>query len=193
MAIDPLATAADLTARNITVPDGMDADTVLQSATDSVRDAAGCPITVATSTVTLVADDWRELDLPGGPVSSVASVEVGGEAFTDYRKIDSTLYASRPWSYCLPVEVTVTYTHGYPIVPTDIVDLVCAMAAMAFKADGDYGSTGQLQSLKLGEYSETYTHVRGSESASPVAIPDTVRDRLRVRFGTTVAVVGSRR
>lgn len=193
MAFDPLATAADLADRNITVPDGVNAAVILQSATDAVRDAAECPITVATSTVTLVATDYREIDLPGGPVSTVASVALSDVAVTGWRKVGNSLLMPPRWTDCLPVEVTVTYTHGYPIVPTDIIDLVCAMAAMTFDADGSYGSGGRLGSVRLGDFAESYVHPAGTDSPSPMALPDSVRERLRVRFGAGMASVNLRR
>jgi hypothetical protein len=190
--LPPLAVPGDLDDRAITVPDGMNADVVLASAGDAVRDAAGCPITEVTSTVVLVVCDSCSFDLPAGPVSDVASVVVGGLSVTGWWKVGDTVRMPANWTRCLPVEVTVTYTHGYPIVPNDIVDLVCGMAAMAFAADGDYGSTGRLASIRLGDFSESFTNPKGTESPSPLALPEAVRERLRARFGTSVALVGMR-
>jgi hypothetical protein len=199
VALTPLATAADLSARNITIPAGMDSGTLIDSATDAVRDAAGCPIVVATSTVTLVLDHPCELDLPAGPVSSVATVVIDGvtipqSVLTDgiwgagWRKVGDTLYfigqLIRP-----PTEATVTYTHGLPTVPADIVDLVCALVAMGAAQDGEYATQSRTQSVRLGDFSETYTHPAGTESPSPFAIPDGLRQKLRARFGTAVALV----
>lgn len=186
-ALTALATADDLADRNITVPAGFDPDVILASATDAVRDAAGCPISVATSTVALVVDDWCEIDLPAGPVASVASVVVDGSPVTGWRKVGDTLYMPRRWTSCLPVEVTVTYTHGLTVVPKDIVDLVCGAAAIAMS--GEYGEHGRLASIKLGDFAEKYSRPAGADSPSPVALPDSVRDRLRARFGTSVAVL----
>lgn len=191
MALDPLATATDLTARNITLPAGVDADTILASASASVRDAAGCPISVATSTVVLVVDDWRQIDLPAGPVTAIATVSVAGSEVTGWTKVGDTIFMPYHWTDCLPVEVTVTYTHGLTVVPADIVDLVCGVASIAGTAatDGEYGSSGRSKSIRLGDYAETFEVPAGSDSPSPVAIPDAVRARLRARFGTSVAVL----
>lgn len=185
-----LASEQDLILRGITVPADMDAITVLASATDAVRDAAGCSITARTSTITLVADDRCELDLPFGPVSGIASIVVAGVTVTGWTKLGDTVLMPTGWTECLPVEVTVTYTHGYPVVPQDIVDLVCSMTAQAFKeTGGDYGSSSLVTSVRLGDFSEQRAHPAGTDSPSPVALPDSVRQRLRARFGSSVAVI----
>lgn len=199
MAFAPLASSADLTARNITVPTGMDSATLLASASASVREAAGCPITVAASTVALVTDDRCELDLPGGPVSAVASVTVEGALMplsvltngcysAGWRLVGNQLLFTRQ-RFTTPAVVTVVYTHGYPIIPADIVDLTCSLVAMAAGQNGDYGAAARLAGAKLGDWAETYVHPAGTESPSPVAIPDSVRQRLRGRFGTGTALV----
>lgn len=202
-ALEPLATTADLTARNISVPSGMDANTILAAASDAVRDAAGCPISQTTSTVDLVLmDDWTWLDLPGGPVTSVASLSIDGTDIarstltsgvwsTGWRKVGDSLLLD-VCDLTLPATATVTYTHGYAAIPGDIVDLVCGLAAMAFRQDGDYGAAGREQSVRLGDYAESERVPSGSDSPSPLAIPDGVRNRLRTRFGTAVVVVGVR-
>jgi hypothetical protein len=198
-----LASAGDLTARNIVTPSGMDATTALAAATDAVRDAAGCPITQATSTIQLVISDPCWIDLPAGPTASVATVIIDGTT------IAASVLTSGTWSpgwrlvgesilltditWAPYATATITYTHGYATVPADIVDLVCGLVAIAFRQDGDYGGAGRDSSVRLGEYSETQKPAAGSESPSPVTIPDSVRNRLRARFGTSVAVVGVRR
>ena len=192
MALDPLATTFDLDDRNISVPANVNVTAILASASAAVRDAAGCQITFGTSTVILVTDDPFELDLPAGPVASVASVTVAGTPVTGWAKVGDTLLmpCSQWWADRLPVEVTVTYDHGYPVIPADIIDLVCAVTAMAFaNAGDDYGSQGRLGSFKLGEFAESYIHPAGTESLSPVALPDAVRNRLRARFSGSAAMV----
>lgn len=200
-ALSALATTADLTARNITLPAGVDANVILDSASASVRDAAGCPISEATSTVDLVADDWCQLDLPGVPVQSVASVTIEGTTLdqstltngcysTGWRLVGNRLLFTRIY-FTAPAVATVTYTHGFQSVPADIVDLVCGIASIAgaASADGDYGQSGLLKSVRLGEFAETYARPAGADSPSPVQVPDAVRQRLRARFGTSVASI----
>lgn len=185
--MDPLATPNDLDARNIIVPNEIDPDVLLASASSTVREAAGCPISEVTSTVTLVGNDWQTLTLPGNPVTAVSAVTVGGDTLTGWSLFDSDLTLPCGWSDQLPTLVTVTYTHGFPTVPDDIVDLVCSMVAIA--VSGGYGTTERLQSFRLGDYSQTFTPTSGSDSPSPFGLPDSVRARLRARFGGGVAVL----
>lgn len=192
-----LADTDDLTARNITVPDGVDASTILDSASAAIREAAGCSISYGPSTITLVVDDPCDFDLPAGPVASVASVVVDSVAVVGWRKVGDTLHMPRTrwWGDDgLPVEVTVTYTHGYPVIPADIVDLACSLAAMAFAvaAAGGYASDSQTGYIELGDFKKGFVHPEGTESPSPVAIPDMVRDALRARFGTSVGLLKMR-
>jgi hypothetical protein len=188
-----LADTADLADRNIQIPSGMDADTILDSASWSIRTAAGCPITQDTSTVTLVADDPCWLELPGGPVTEVTSLTVGSTVLTGWRKVGNAVripHSAWPSGTCWPVEITAVYTHGYALIPPDIVDLTCSLASMAFSEDGSYGTSGGTasSSIHLGDYSEKETQLPG-RSPSPVALPDATRQQLRDRFGTSVAVV----
>lgn len=195
--MDPLATENDLDARGVVVPDSLDATTLLASASSAVRDAAGCPISQETSTVTLTLDDPCTLTLPGRPVTAVASLAIDGttispSTLTDGRWSDGW----RLWGDSLllrnvrvyaPATATVTYTHGLLTVPDDIVDLVCSMVAITLGLG--YGTTDRLQSFRLGDYSEAFTPTAGSDSPSPMSLPDSVRNQLRARFGNNVAVV----
>jgi hypothetical protein len=202
VALALLATPADLEERGITVPDGMFAPAVLASASAAVRDAAGCPILQTTSTVALVTDDHCSLDLPGVPVTAVASVAVEGVTVAASTLVNGCWSAGwrlsgnqilfRGQSFDTPATVTVTYTHGLAVVPADIVDLVCGVAAIAFSQSGDYGNAGRLQSVRLGDFAESYNPAAGAGSPAPTAIPRTVRDALRARFGTSAATVRMR-
>lgn len=193
--LDALATVADLADRGIDIPATADPVVLLNAASDAVRNAAEHPILVTTGTVTLVTSDWAWLDLPAGPVRSVAAVVVDGLPVDGWAKIgDSIRMPCTRWTRQLPTEITVTYTHGLDTVPGDIVDLVCGMTSMAFAVAGDgYGSSSRTGSVRLGDYAETSINPPGTEAASPLAIPDNVRQALRARFGTAVAVVGQRR
>lgn len=201
--MDPLADLDDVESRGVTIPDGVDGVGLLDAASSAVREAAGCPISQVTSTVDLTLDDYTWIDLPGGPVTAVASLSIEGVSIAT-----STLTAGR-WSagwrkvgdalllncvpFCLPATATVTYTHGFAFIPADIVDLVCGMVSIAANQGADYGSVGRETSVRLGDFSESQKVPAGAESPSPLALPDSVRQRLRARFGTSVAVVGVRR
>lgn len=186
-----LAGVEDLDERGIAVPDGVDPDVILGAASAAIRDAAGCPISQETSTVTLVVDDYSGFTLPAGPVASVDSITVAGVAVPGWRKVGNDIVIAPSltrWTDCLPVEVTVTYTHGYPVIPADIVDLACGMASVAMN-DGNYGRDARLAYVRLGDYGEGYRQASPTDSPSPLALPDRVRQALRERFGTSVALI----
>lgn len=198
MALDPLATVADLEARGVTV--ALDevalVETYLDTASAAVREAAGVPISEATSTVVLEGETDVRLRLPGPPVTSVDAVAVEGDAVEDYRPLADAIWRRRgwrpvPWE---PSEVEVTYTHGLPTVPADIVDLVSRMAATALVAwreslDGGGIAVGRVTQERIGDYSVSYAD---DGTLSEMELPETTRDRLRARFGGGVAVLRSR-
>lgn len=195
-----LATVADLTARGITVTDEPRAELFLDVASSAVRDAAGCPIASQASSVTLYPSSCSAyLPLPGGPVTAVSGVTLGGSALMqglDYVLWDGALYRPCGWrsAGALPEPVVVTYTHGLPAVPADIVDLVCRMAATAINAaasaeDGSGLAIDGVVSESLGDYSVTYSQSAG---LTEMELSASVRARLRARFGGGAAMVSTR-
>ncbi|MGW7598120.1 hypothetical protein [Streptomyces antimycoticus] len=196
MALDPLATVADLEARGLTVEpsETQIVGVYLEVASAAVRDAAGSPISQTASTITLEGGPDQRLRLPGPPVTAVSTVEVDGEPVTDWRLRSSALWRACGWSGCEPSEVEVTYTHGLPTVPADIVDLVCRIAAAALVAyraeDGGTGLAAQdVRAERIGDYSVTYGD---GGRITEMELPDYLRARLRARFGGGVALVRSR-
>lgn len=198
MALAPLATTADLTARGVTIDpaETVLVDTYLEVASTAVRDAAGSPISQTTSTVVLEGEPVQRLRLPGGPVVSVGEVLVDGEPVTEFRLRSGALWRACGWQDgCGPSEVTVTYTHGLAEVPADIVDLVCRLAAGALMSsrsavDGEHLAARPVVSERIGDYSVTYAH---TEAVSEVELPRYLRDRLAARFGSGAgSVVRSR-
>lgn len=197
-----LATTDDLDARGVVVPDTMDAEALLAAATAEVRDAAGCLISEAESTVDLISDGTCDLALPAGPVTAVTSVAVEGvivpqATFTNgywsdgWRKSGNRILF-RGVRIVEPATITVTYTHGLATVPADIVDLVCGMVSIAAAAGADYGTGARSHGIKLGDYAETFETPPGTESPSPMALPDRTRLRLRARFGGSAALLRTR-
>jgi hypothetical protein len=183
MALAPLATVADLEARGVTVGPSETAivGTYLDVASTIVRDAAGCPIGAAVSTVTLEGVAATRIFLPGQPVTAVSDVEIDGVAVTDYRLTNGALWRSQGWTgLCEPAAVTLTMTHGLTTVPADIVDLVCRLAAQSLLAfrSGD-PAPRQLTSERIGDYAVTYADTEsGVMSLTPFQ-----RNRLAARFG----------
>jgi hypothetical protein len=199
VALQPLATVADLTARGMTVaePETALVGVYLEVASAAVREAAGVPISETTSTVTLEGEDSQWLSLPGPPVQSVQAVTVDGRALdvTDYRLRSGRLWLARGWSYSYaPAEVTVTYTHGLPEVPADIVDLVCRIAAatlIAYRSqpDGEGLAAKDVRSERIGDYSVQYGD---GGRITEVELPEYLREQLAARFGGGATVVRSR-
>ncbi|MFJ9027568.1 hypothetical protein ACIRQP_03430 [Streptomyces sp. NPDC102274] len=197
MALDPLATVADLTARGLTVESGETAIVAvyLDVASAAVREAAGCPILQMVSTVALDGEADQRLRLPGPPVTNVASVVLDGVPVTDWRLRSGALWRAAGWSTsCAPSEVDVTYTHGLPTVPADIVDLVCRIAAAALVSyraeDGGTGlAAGDIRAERIGDYSVTYGD---GGQITEMELPDYLRERLAARFGGGAYVVRTR-
>jgi hypothetical protein len=199
VALAALATTADLAARGLTVDAGEEttvATTYLDVASTAVREAAEVPISQTTSTVTLEGTPTQWLTLPGPPIISVASVELDGEAVTDWRLRSNRLWRECGWqSDCGPSEVEVVQTHGLAVVPSDIVDLVCQMTGTAladYRADPD-GAAGlgaaDIRAERIGDYAVTY----GSHGLiTTMELPDYMRERLAARFGGGAVLLRSR-
>ena len=196
MAYEPLATDADLSARGISTENVAATAALLDAASAAVREAAGCPISEQTSTVTLWTEASRRIELPARPVRSVASVVLDGETLTvddDYVVRGSSLWRDCQWQAQgdIPGELVVTFTHGYAEVPADIVDLVCNLvgAGMASVTEG-YASHAGKQYESIDDYRVGYT-VGPDAISSVMELPERTVRSLRARFGTTTVVVGT--
>ena len=202
MALTPLATVADLTARGVTVAEAEIAlvGTYIESVSSAVRDAAGVPISQAVSTVVLAGTGDRLLRLPGLPVTAVGSILLDGEAVTDWvlkRSLGGLWRACgwQAWACGEPSEVTVEdMTHGLAVVPADLVDLVCRITAailVAYRssADGTGLAAKDIRAERIGDYQVTY----GDDGhLTELELPDYLRERLAARFGGGAAVVRTR-
>lgn len=197
MALDPLATVADLEARGFTVEASETslAGIYLGIASAAVREAAGVPISRTTSTITLEGPRGQWLRLPGLPIVSVASVSIDGVTVTDWLLRSERLWRACGWTGCEPSEVQVTQTHGLLDVPEDIVDLVCRMAASGIvavrSADGGTALAGskEITSERLGDWSVTY----GADGRiTEMDLPQYWRERLQARFGGGIDMLMSR-
>lgn len=193
MSLTNLATSADLALRGVdTGAHALDTiDALLGSASEAVRTAAGHPITELTSTVVLEGKPSRTLFLPSLPVTDVDSVSVDGEATTSFRvlpggrlwRIDGLW--SPTWE---PTLVTVTYTHGYAVVPADVVDLVCGLVAGALAAvNSGYDPGIGVQSVRVDDASETYATGDAARGGVMELPPMTVAG-LQAKFGGGVHV-----
>lgn len=200
MALEPLATTADLTARGITwtQPDEDAAIAAfLDEASAAVRDAAGVPISEATSTVTVAGERDRWLRLPGPPVTAVHTVDIDGDTVTDWRLSRGALWRRAGWQPTdEPSAVTVEQTHGLAEVPADIVGMVCSMVGMAVRAlhsSSDGAGPAPLPhdvvSVGIDDYRIAFRQ-DGDRGLTVFTIPARVRMRLRSRFGGGAAMLG---
>ncbi|WP_327268808.1 hypothetical protein OG233_14120 [Streptomyces sp. NBC_01218] len=197
MALAPLATVADLAALGLplTVDEEPIAERYLATASAAVREAAGAPISQTTSTVLVEGETDQRLSLPGPPVLAVMDVAIDGVTATDWRLRTNRLWRFGGWTAADgPSEVEVTYTHGLPEVPADIVDLVCRIVAAAVVAyrsadDGSGLAAGDITSERLGDWAVTY----GSDGLiTEMELPTYLRERLAARFGGGASLVRSR-
>ena len=196
MAYAPLATAADLSARGISVDNVEAVEALLAAASAAVRDAAGAPISDQTSTVTLWTEASRRIELPARPVRSVASVILDGVtlvANTDYVVRGSSLWRDCQWQAQgdVPSSLVVTFTHGLAEVPADIVDLVCNLVGAGLTAVGEgYATNAGKQYESVDDYRVGYA--TGADAVSSVMeLPERTVRSLRARFGPTTVVVGT--
>jgi hypothetical protein len=199
MALVPLATVADLEARGVTVAGSETAvvSTYLDVASALVREAAGTPITQTTSTVVLEGDHDQRLRLPGNPVQSVTSVTVDGDDVTDYKLASGALWRRMGWravkwsSYgwradMEPSAVEVTYVHGLPTVPADIIDMVCRLAGQALVQFRAGDPTARMVDMeRIGDYQVKYSGVE----TGIMLLSHEQRARLAARFGAGPGVV----
>lgn len=192
----PLATAFDLSARNVDTTDAALADEMLAVASASIRGAAGSPISQTVSTITYTG--WaanRYLQLAGQPVTAVASVTLDGDVVDGWRLADGRLWRRCGWGVDDgPAAVVVTQTHGLPVVPADLVDLVCSFAAAGIDAAkagfGDANRAGKVAE-RIDDYSVSYA--QGAEAVATVMqVPDATRRWLSDMFGGSAAVVPTR-
>lgn len=197
MALEPLATVDDLAALGMALEDGEVpiAERYLAVASAAVREAAGSPISETTSTVVLEGEADQRLRLPGPPIRSVAAVVIDGVTATDWRLRTERLWRFAGWTAADgPSEVEVTYTHGLPEVPDDIIDLVCRLVASALDSyrssdDGSGLAAGNVTSERIGDYAVTYG---GDNLITEMELPDYLRERLAARFGGGAGLVRSR-
>lgn len=200
MALAPLAQATDLDAKGVDTTNVPLVDAMLAAASSVIREAAGCTISEETSTVQVMAPEGRWLTLPG-PVTAVTSVLMDGVAFADWKFVGGMLWHPWGWSFgtyqrpfrrdiCVPVEVTVTYTHGYAEVPADIVNLCADLAKLGIEAAAQEARPAALVSATttVDDYTETSQYA--ADARSLMELPTGTQEWLAQRFGGGAYVTG---
>lgn len=192
MALEPLATAADLEARSIGTED-LEPETVtalLASASSAVRDAAGGPIGALTTTVTVPGGRHEWLDFPM-VITAVSSITIDGTPVTGWKLRGGRLWRSAGWHPGHGNDYTIAGTFGPAEVDADIIDLVCSLFAAAKAALEDGYDPGRgLSAVSIDDYRESYT--RGDDEViNPMDLPDRTKTWLRQRFGGGTYVIGT--
>ena len=193
--LTPFATVADLSAAlGITAPvDGSPAylqmADALADASDDLRDIIGQAINQGTSTVKVMASPGGLVRLPAVPVVEVESVTADGVA-VEYELIDA---ATLSVPVCRSVQVTVTYTHGWAVVPGSLRKWckVLAAAAIAAAKSGNLGLAGGLSSVGVDDGRVTWATGAG-ENGGGVSLPDAVALRLKATYGSPSITVEHR-
>ena len=188
-----LATLADLKSYGIDVTDEQTALSLLDSVSDAVRSAAGCPITLGEWTVDLPGEQSRKLDLPCKAVRSVSKVLIDGQPVEDWRFFGSSLYRDEPWSPFggIPSTITVTFTGGWNPIPADIVRLVCSYVAAGLHQleDGGPGAHAGVSYERVDDAQVGYA--QGDAAQIDVTeLPEATKRSLRNRFGANVSSIG---
>lgn len=141
------------------------ADDLLEQASAAIQNYTGQRLEyVEDDEVTLYAQGEGRLFLPELPVVEVSSVEVDGTALTSTQfswetggalSRGTTLWGSA--ATFPPVDVVVTYSHGYETIPSDI-----RLACMQLAATGFRGTEG-VSSESIGTYAVSYSDAEGTD------------------------------
>jgi hypothetical protein len=182
VALEPLATTADLTARKIPATDTDTITALLDSASAAIRDAAGTPISQFAGTVEVEGGCQAWLAFPL-PITSVDTITVNGATVDGWKVRGGRLWRGRGWDAGYGNDFTITGTFGLVEVPEDIVDLTCSLVAAGLAAIEDgYDPKRGLMSLAVDDYREGYAK-GDDEVIYPMQLPQRTRDWLRLRFG----------
>lgn len=162
--MDALASQADMTRFGYTPP--VNADALLDRASARIRLAAGHQIIdFGQSTVTFPPPPTGKLSLWQTPVVGIVSVTLDdGQTVDDYELVGNDLFLPRSqpgygfgyigsydsWRYH---DITVTYSHGYAVLPDELVELVCSVAIRLGGTKPDRDPAVQAQTV--GDVSQT--------------------------------------
>jgi hypothetical protein len=149
-----LASLADVVRFGYSLPSGEE-EALLARASARIRRAAGQQITSTESTVRLPVN-CGAVTLPGPPITAVSAVERvaedGGAAVMGWKwgSGDKVTNVS-VWG-----DVMVTYTHGFPDIPEELVELVCSVAARLGNTPNSGGMEAGIRSEAIDDYTVTF-------------------------------------
>lgn len=169
--MEPLATAADMAARNI-APDRY-TTVALAAASAAVREAAGVPISSVTATVVVPGTYGAYLELPS-PLIAATNVSIDGVGAGTFQVRSTCLYRSGGWGGPSS-QVQATITTG-ATVPEDIKQLVCELAVLTTASD-------PLDPRVASESIDgAFTSYRNDVTSSSIELPEATKRSLRARF-----------
>jgi hypothetical protein len=185
---DQLVTPSELASFLQQDVDTATATLLIEMATGKVQAACGQLLIEAARTFVIDVDiceygPW--LDLPQWPVQSVASVEIDGEAVTDWYLRSQRLWRLNGWNTNAnaPAQVIVAATCGYP---SGAQGLQLARDYTLALAGAGYGNPSGASTEQIDDYRVSYAEADARMQVTPV-----MRDRLRDAYGVTAYVTGS--
>lgn len=186
---DQLVTPSELASFLQQDVDTATATLLIEMATGKVQAAAGQRLIEATSTFLIdvdVCSPWTPwLELPQRPVQSVTSVEIDGEAVTDWYLRSQRLWRLNGWNVnaSAPSQVTVVATCGYP---SGAQYLQLARDMCLALAGAGYGNPSGASTEQIDDYRVSYTEAHARMQVTPA-----MRDLLRDAYGVTAFVTSS--
>lgn len=179
------ATAAELAAmlqRTFSAAETTAAEWALDNATAAIKNYSRQRIEFVANDAVVLRGNWSDiLWLPERPVTAVASVTVGTAAVLSTSSYTwsrhGLLHAPTGWGGPHDV-VTVTYSHGFAVVPDDVKAVCLSAAARSF------GNPDNLRSETIGSYAVTYNT---SATGEGVLLSRSEKETLR-RYRPTVEV-----
>lgn len=185
MALEPLATVADLAERlGIAAPAVGSVDykvwlDAIVDASNEMRRVIGQPITAGEATLELDVDDRGHAWIPLCPVRDLSDVETedGDPLAADTYRLRGQRLHVYGNTVCGRT-VTATVAYGFPEIPGDILRYVYVLAAaqIAAKGRGNLGMTGGLENISVDD-------ARAQLADAPVTLPDRIADQLRMLYG----------
>ncbi|MFG3710132.1 hypothetical protein [Micromonospora sp. NPDC047730] len=162
---------------------------LVEMATARVQSAAGGQRIVEATSTALVdvapGNYSRHLVLPQQPARSVEAVKVDGVPVTDYKLTAGCLFRRSGWGRPAdPVQVAVTFTHGYPPGAQALElarDCVLSLARLG------YGNPQGAKSEAIDDYRIDY-----AEADARMELTEHMRRAIAAAYGSGAYVTGSR-
>lgn len=192
MAFATVGQLATRLGRTFTSSETGQAAAVLDDATAYLQSVIGQKVEAGSMTVDLsVEPTAQKVRLPQWPVQSVTSVELNGDAISDYEVRDGHIVRTSGF----PAEsgnafstLTVEYDYGLDEIPGELVTYTCVLAAGALAQVARGGSLGAsgVSSERIDDYAVNY-----DTTTTTFQLPERILDKLRASYGAGADVTGS--